>query len=323
MMHDDLTAIAPSNRLAVLAVEIKAAHEDASRAALYSAERALDAGRLLAEAKERNDIARGGWARWVEGEVGVPRSTADRYVSLFRAFEQQLLTIADIAEEGQIGALKLASIEESRRRRELSRAALPIADGFDYRVGDARVVLADIPDNSVPLILTDPPYGNEAEPLYEWLALFSERVLIPGGSLICYTGQGMLDRDIAILGARLKYWWLCMMPHTQHQKLLGSGVLATFKPVLWFVKGYRRALPSGRTPLMSDEFISPSSDKLAHAWAQGEGGVWIPIEHLTEPGELIVSPFAGTATWGRIAYMMGRRWTGADIVPGGSETITS
>jgi predicted methyltransferase len=56
------------------------------------------------------------------------------------------------------------------------------------------VVLADIPDNSVPLILTDPPYGDEAAPLYEWLALWARRVLIPGGSLICYTGQSRLDR---------------------------------------------------------------------------------------------------------------------------------
>jgi hypothetical protein len=37
----------------------------------------------------------------------------------------------------------------------------PIVDGgFDYRVGDARVVLADIADNSIPLILTDPPYKD-------------------------------------------------------------------------------------------------------------------------------------------------------------------
>jgi hypothetical protein len=73
--------------------------------------------------------------------------------------------------------------------------------------------------------------------------------------------------------------------------------MASFKPVLWYVKGFRR----GRT-LMPDTFTSPSRDKLAHDCAQGEGGVWVPIEHLTEPGELIVDPFAGTATWGRPKY---------------------
>jgi hypothetical protein len=62
----------------------------------------------------------------------------------------------------------------------------------------------------------------------------------------------------------------------------------TFKPVLWFVKGHRRVLPSGRRPLMTDEFISPKKDKIAYAWAQGEVFVWVPIESLTDPGELIV-----------------------------------
>jgi DNA modification methylase len=180
-----------------------------------------------------------------------------------------------------------------------------------------------IEDNSVAAIITDPPYGNDAEPLYEWLGQFSARVLIPGGSLLCYTGQGKLDRDIAILGKHLTYWHLCHMRHTQPQKLFGAGVFVTFKPVPWFVKGHRRVLPSGRRPLMTDEFISPKREKLAHAWSQGEGGVWVPIENLTDPGELIIDPFAGRGEWGRIAAGMGRRWIGCDIKQGGTMTIRS
>jgi hypothetical protein len=206
--------------------------------------------------------------------------------------------------------------ELSRKRREASRSAVPIVDGMDYRVGDAREVLDDVADNSVPLILTDPPYGDEAEPLYEWLAGFAQRKLIPGGSLICYTGQSRLDRDMAILSQRLTYWWLCIMPHGQAQTLPGKFVKANFKPVLWYVKDHRR----GRT-VMPDMLVSPKREKLAHDWAQGEGGVWIPIEHLTEPKELIVDPFAGTGAWGRIAAQMGRRWLGCDIAEGGTETI--
>jgi DNA modification methylase len=199
-----------------------------------------------------------------------------------------------------------------------------LPDGAKLLHGDARIVLNDIKDNSVAAIITDPPYGNAAEPLYRWLAEFAARVLIPGGSLICYTGQACLSRDIKIFEEHLTYWWLCHMRHTQPQKLFGAGVLVTFKPVLWFVKGQRRrSLPSGRRPLMTDGFISPARDKLAHAWAQGEGGVWVPIEHLTDPFELIVDPFAGTATWGRIAASMGRRWIGADLAEGGTTTIAA
>jgi hypothetical protein len=205
-------------------------------------------------------------------------------------------------------------------RREASRNAPPLPDGMELRIGDCRVVFADIPDNSIPLILTDPPYGNEAEPLYRWLAGFAARVLIPGGSLICYTGHTLLSRDMRIFEEQeyLRCYPLCRMKHTQPQKLFGVGVLATDKPVLWFAKGRSR-----HRTLMPTEFVSPRRDKLVHDWAQGEGGVWIPIEHLTEPGELIVDPFAGTATWGRIAAAMGRRWIGADIVAGGTTTIAA
>jgi predicted methyltransferase len=76
---------------------------------------------------------------------------------------------------------------------------------LEYRIGDCGVVLADIPPNSVPLILTDPPYGDAAKPLYEWLAQWASRVLIPGGSLICFTGQSRLNRDMRIFGEHLKY----------------------------------------------------------------------------------------------------------------------
>jgi hypothetical protein len=217
----------------------------------------------------------------------------------------------------------------SLERRAESRAALPLVDNMDYRIGDCRVVLDDIAPNSIPLILTDPPYGNDAKALYEWLAVFAERTLIPGGSLICYTGQAQLNRDMAILSERLRYWWLCIMPHTTTQRFPGRFVTATFKPVLWYVKEHRRVLPSlatrGKTQpsMMSDEFRSAAPDKIAHDWAQGEGGVWVPIETLTDPGEKIVDPFAGTGTWGRIAAEMGRLWIGADVEQGGSKRVVA
>jgi hypothetical protein len=208
--------------------------------------------------------------------------------------------------------------DEARLRRERSRNAPPLPDGADLRIGDCREVLADVADNSIPLILTDPPYGKDAEPLYRWLAQFAARVLIPGGSLICYTGQACLPRDFAIFGAHLTWQWLCTMRHTQPQRLFGANVIVTHKPVLWYVKQFRR----GRS-LMPDGLISPHRDKLSHAWAQGEGGIWAPIEHLTEPGEVIVDPFAGTGAWGRIAVQMGRRWIGADIVEGGTTAVAA
>jgi DNA modification methylase len=189
---------------------------------------------------------------------------------------------------------------------------------MELRIGDARIVLADVPDNSVPLVLTDPPYGNAAEPLYRWLAQWAGRVLIPGGSLICYTGQSTVIRDGLLFGEHLKYWWLLTMQHTQAQRIAGKFVMSESKPVLWFVKSHRR----GRT-LVPDMLRPPNPEKDEHDWGQGEGGVHFLIEHLTDPGELIVDPFAGTATWGTIAASMGRRWLGADVVEGGATRVVA
>ena len=205
-------------------------------------------------------------------------------------------------------------------RREASRNAPPLPDGMDLRIGDCREVLADIADDSAALILTDPPYAAAAEPLYEWLAAFAARVLIPGGSLICWLGCWDVPRITNILAQSLNWHWLCQMPLTGGgQRLYGKNVLCNARPIAWCTKGRRRG---GREALlMPDVFVSPRRDKLAHAWAQGEGGVWTPIENLTEPGELIVDPFAGTATWGKIAASMGRRWIGADIIRGGAPSV--
>lgn len=104
-----------SNRLAVLAADIRSAHEDICRASQEAADRAVDAGRWLAEAKADASIPRGGWERWIETQAGVPLSSARHYIRLFRAVSKQTLTLAEIAEIGQIAALKAASAEADRR----------------------------------------------------------------------------------------------------------------------------------------------------------------------------------------------------------------
>jgi hypothetical protein len=219
---------------------------------------------------------------------------------------------------------KDAKLAPQLAAREARRNALIIPDGMDYRIGDCREVLADIPDDSVALILTDPPYGNASEPLYRWLAQFAARVLMPGGSLICVTGLMRLDHEMAIFGEHLRYLPQCVMLHDQQQRIFGANANITVghKPVLHYAKGHRRKLPSG-TRLLPTVWRSGGKDKSLHLWAQGDGGVWIPIDCLTDPGELIVEPFCGPGEWGRIAHQMGRRWIGADVAQWGKTTIAA
>jgi hypothetical protein len=226
------------------------------------------------------------------------------------------ITAEQQAEIGKDRA-KAEAAAETRARREASQKALP-SSAFDLRIGDARTVLADVPSNSVHLILTDPPYGDDAEPLYHWLAEWSQRVLVEGGSLICFTGQSRLDRDIRIFAQRLRWWWLLALRHNQSQRLPGKFVMAEFKPVLWFVKNHRR----GRT-LVNDVLRSDRRDKDGHDWGQGDGGIELLVQQLTEPDERVADPFAGTGRWGEIAVRMGRAWIGADVVRGGDAVVVA
>lgn len=73
--------------------------------------------------------------------------------------------------------------------------------------GDARELGKGIPDNSVDLIFTDPPYLKEYLYLYEWLAEFSARVLKPEGFLMAYTGGYWKDKVMGPFSQHLEYFY--------------------------------------------------------------------------------------------------------------------
>ncbi len=86
-----------SNRLAVLAADIQAAHRDATQGALAVAERALAAGRMLEEAKAA--LPHGKWATWLAESVGMSARTARRYMQISRA-GLETATVADLGIRG-------------------------------------------------------------------------------------------------------------------------------------------------------------------------------------------------------------------------------
>jgi hypothetical protein len=103
----------------------------------------------------------------------------------------------DVTVRSILTAVMQEKAEKIRGTRRAAFAAAPAPKGaYDYRIGRAHEVLADIKET--PLILTDPPYEDAADPLYEWLADFASKVLIPGGSLIFFTGHHRLPRDFEI-----------------------------------------------------------------------------------------------------------------------------
>jgi ParB-like chromosome segregation protein Spo0J len=243
--------------------------------------------------------------------VGVSRA------SVYRA-ERVARLAPDLFEQVRAGELDVKRADRMARARQeeagrwAASAAEAEAAGIDppeIRRGDFREVLADIPDGSVALVLTDPPYGEEYLPLWDDLGAFAARVLRPGGSLVAYSGQAMLPAVLGTLDRHLRYWWvLSLLHHHGPQQMQGKYINARWKPLLWFVRERR-----GWSRYVDDVLDGSRPRKELHPWAQGDGEIEPLILALTDPGDLVVDPFAGSGTVGVAATRLGRRFVGAEV----------
>lgn len=149
-----------SNRLAVLAANIRAAHEDICRSHQYSAERAVDAGMMLLEAQKQ--VPKGQWTTWVEAEAGLPARTASRYIRLSCFVTAGTATVADIAETGQEAALQavVAAAVEAAREDETTIGSPVSSDTCE--IADLDTLIAS--GAKFGCIYADPPwlYDNQA-----------------------------------------------------------------------------------------------------------------------------------------------------------------
>lgn len=230
--------------------------------------------------------------------------------------QQALVDIQD-APEGAVDVRDARAMVRSEKRQQRSEHAesLRSDDAPDIRPGDFRDVLADIPNGSIDLVLTDPPYGDEAVASFSALAEFAAAKLKPGGSVVAYSGQAALPEVLAVMSQHLRYWWTLSLDHRHGgQQLPGKWVMCEWKPLVWFVRDHR----TGKHYL-ADKVKGTRPDKDAHEWAQGIDEVFYIIDQLTEPGGFVVDPFAGSGSFGRAALQLGRRFLGADLDPGSRE----
>jgi len=179
--------------------------------------------------------------------------------------------------------------------------------GLDIRKGDFIDVLSDV--YNIDLIITDPPYPLEFIDCFSDLAEFAKEHLKEDGFCVVYSGQYHLPEVIRRLSEHLTYvWTFCLYHKGKKQLVNGVNIMCGWKPVLIFSNGRKKMRFSAYDVIVSEEM-----EKHSHEWQQSESGVEKLIEIFSEPGELLVDPFAGSATFLKVANDMGRNAIGAEI----------
>lgn len=210
------------------------------------------------------------------------------------------------------------SLREVRRQRDNVEDLMAAFEDSLKEQKDATFVVhacdfrnAEIAEESVDIIITDPPYPQEFVHLYEDLARFAARVLKPGGSCIAMIGQSYLPDIVAGMARHLRYHWTCgyITPGGQSVQLWERKVNTFWKPLLWFTKGDYAGDWVGDV-CKSD---ANDNDKDHHHWGQSESGMADIVERFTSRGCVVLDPFLGGGTTGVVCVAKQRTFIGIEI----------
>jgi len=178
--------------------------------------------------------------------------------------------------------------------------------------GDAKELAKAIPDESVDLIFTDPPYPEEF--LYVWddLAQYAEQVLKNRASLLTLLGHYQLPYVLrAFEKSTLRYHWIGWIVHAQKSTSMAFRTVRGGKPLLWFAKGQ----PLIKYGFFWDTLTGTGADKQYHKWGQPLACFKPHIEVLTDCEDIVLDPFCGGGTVPAVCKMLGRHYLAFEIEP--------
>jgi hypothetical protein len=256
--------------------------------------------------------------------VGRVNEVVAKEVGLSRAIYQRGETVLKQAPQVWVDQVKAGKLtinraynihKKSLRKEELSRSAEAAAVSESIRLLEGDFVEKStkeiIPNNSIDLIFTDPPYGVDAIPLYKDLAIIASRVLKDGGSLVTYAGHCMIPTVIHIMeNAGLTFWWpIAIKLSGQYARAYHRGISIKWKPLLWFVKGQKK----NAIDFVSDYIESKAPEKALHEWEQSPIEAEHIISRLTVENQLVFDPMMGSGTTGIAALRLNRKFIGIEV----------
>jgi len=194
--------------------------------------------------------------------------------------------------DGAYNEIKKQEKQDKRDEKSEEGKKVNVKDlEIDFRLGDFTKVLDDIPDGSVDLILTDPPYPIEFIDCWSKLADFAFRKLKKNGFCIAYCGHKNLYESMRRM-EMLDFYWIFSLVHSGNTKLIAfNNICAGWKPILIYQKGFKKL-----DERVDDIIQGTGRNKKDHDWQQGLDELDYLIDKFSKPGDLIVEPFTGSGT---------------------------
>lgn len=182
---------------------------------------------------------------------------------------------------------------------------------IDLRCGDCLELMKDIPDKSIDLIITDPPYGKKADKGTNGFGSAKNRRYIGGWDNQRPTKEVFdeifrISKNQIIFGAN--YFCDMLPPSSGWIYWDKKGDIAFQNP---FADGeliftsFKK--PIKRMIFRQQGFITDSKDKRYHPTQKPSELVGDLIEQFSKPDDTICDPFMGSGTTGLAAVKVGKR----------------
>jgi site-specific DNA-methyltransferase (adenine-specific) len=215
-------------------------------------------------------------------------------------------------------------------------------------LGDCRNLIKDVPDNSVDLILTDPPYVGVVKDKWDQQEIMSEefidelhRVMKPSASIYVWCGIGEKSSS-------LMRWWPLLNEKFYFKDLITwkkrrgigmrKGWLYTREEIMWFVKDNKKFIWNKEHQYSEEpnQFKKGFSGYKCKSEFKRIANVWIDIPEVltrkgkntshatpkpgkaleriilchTQPGDLVLDPFSGSGSSLIAANKLNRNFLG-------------
>jgi DNA modification methylase len=247
--------------------------------------------------------------------LGVTRNTLEKEKKIIEAAERDPQSFENIRQKVDKEKMSVdKGFKIIQKRDQILAAARSYVSNPRIETlfhGDFRKESKKIPDGSVDLIHTDPPYHSGDILLYRDLAAAAFRLLKDGGSLVTYGNHCLIPEITKYMedAGLTRQWVLAVKLSGPFAHFHPKKVSIKWKPLLWFIKGNKPDSPD----YLSDFIESKVPEKISHEYEQSSIEAEHVISRLTLESHTVFDPMMGSGTSGVAAIKLTRKFIGIEI----------